>query len=1198
MTRRRRPAGRKAKRPPTRPLSPRLEALEDRLAPATLTVNSTDDTVSGTTPTLDLREAILLINSGGTATDSSNISLRAAKTTQIDTSSGGFGTNDAIQFHIPTSDSGFTPATSVGITNVCLSNNVATLTTSAQVPVALGQTVIVAGLSTSLFNGIYQVTAETTATFSYVLVHPDVASTLDSGTASNSGQFSITLQAALPQILKPVVINGFSQPGSSANTMPNQGTGAGNNAIQNIILDGSQISGDGSINLGSFGTTAEADAAVAAAAASVRYGLEISGGHSTLTGLVIQHFGATYFCFVSPYFFNPGNAGGGIHLLSGGNTVAGNELTNNFNTDILIDNVPSNNFGGTTPGARNICAEVDIQGAGATANEVQGDYIGTDGTQLLSPPNGIPLSITGASNNVVGGTVIGAGNVMGRVGIFSDSSNDVASGNLVQGNYVGLNPAGTAVFPGLPGVGIQIAGIGPQPVSTSGNTIGGNTPAARNVIAGFRGVEVSLGSTSQGDAVIGNYIGTNSAGSPVPEDFGQLPDFPRGIGLGGSNSVISDNLISSMGTGVIVFFGTGNSIRGNSIYGNSGLGIVLNTTFSGDEVPLLNDSQGHVGPNNYQNFPVLTPNSALSSSTSTYVSGTFTEAAQPNRTLTLDFYANATGSSTTYGQGQLYLGSRTVYTDLSGNASFNADFAVGNLANDWISATATDQNGNTSEFSLDIQTTSAPSQTFAQDLAASLPQSPVGPNTMTVQADPNTISDVLNGLAGLTGPLANPVSFYLNLAPGKYSGQTVSVPSGMTLYINGSASSQLPTNLDPAQPAFTLVSGSVVVSNVTFTSTGDASAVLVTGGNLMLRNDVVQESTGFNDPAIAITGGTLDLGTAASPGGNTINVHSGGAVIQNSTSTSISAVGDSFTVNGAPLTPSSSLSGVVWQDFNNDGQVDFGETGISGVTITLTGKDFLGNPVSQSQQTDSNGAYVFLNLLPGSYTLTETPPSGYLSGIDSVGTAGGSVVASGQFSVPLGAELNGLNYNFGEQPPPGGRVQKGQSAGIGFWNNKRGQALILGLNGGSGHQLGDWLAATLPNIFGANAGSSDLAGQSNAAVAALFQQDFLQQGVKLDAQLLATALNVYVTNATLDSTNLATSYGFTVSGDGLGTATINVGSSGDAFGVANNSVLTVMDLLLGANAQAVTGVLYSGNTTRSNEANTVLSAVNQAGGAG
>jgi hypothetical protein len=305
----------------------------------------------------------------------------------------------------------------------------------------------------------------------------------------------------------------------------------------------------------------------------------------------------------------------------------------------------------------------------------------------------------------------------------------------------------------------------------------------------------------------------------------------------------------------------------------------------------------------------------------------------------------------------------------------------------------------------------------------------------------------------------------------------------------------------------------------------------------------------------------------------------------------------------APVTPPpSSLSGLVFEDFNNDGQVDFGERGIAGVTITLTGTDDLGNSVNPPPQTtDADGAYVFLNLRPGNYSITETQPAGSLQGIDTVGTAGGSLSATDQFLIPLGPGVNGLNYNFGERPAATGSVQHGQAAGIGFWNNRNGQALIKALPvvtnpDGSVTSVANWLAATLPNTFGIYSGSNNLTGQSNSSVAALFQQDFVLKGVKVDAQVLAAALSVYATNATLDSTNVAANYGFTVSGDGLGAAAVSVGGDGDAFGVANNTTMTVMDLLLATDAQAVNGVLYNGNATRRSHANDVYSAVNQSGG--
>ena len=157
----------------------------------------------------------------------------------------------------------------------------------------------------------------------------------------------------------------------------------------------------------------------------------------------------------------------------------------------------------------------------------------------------------------------------------------------------------------------------------------------------------------------------------------------------------------------------------------------------------------------------------------------------------------------------------------------------------------------------------------------------------------------------------------------------------------------------------------------------------------------------------------------------------------------------SIPVTVAPAPPSS-LSGLVWEDFNDDGQVDFGERGIAGVAVRLTGTDDLGNPVNISQSTDADGAYVFLGLRPGSYRITETQPAGYLQGTDSVGTAGGSLAGTDQFLVPLGPGTAGLNYNFGERPTAGGSVHHGQTAGIGFWNNKNGQALISRFNGGAG----------------------------------------------------------------------------------------------------------------------------------------------------
>ena len=84
---------------------------------------------------------------------------------------------------------------------------------------------------------------------------------------------------------------------------------------------------------------------------------------------------------------------------------------------------------------------------------------------------------------------------------------------------------------------------------------------------------------------------------------------------------------------------------------------------------------------------------------------------------------------------------------------------------------------------------------------------------------------------------------------------------------------------------------------------------------------------------------------------------------------------------------STSISGRVFVDGDNDGIADAADTGIPGVTVTLTGTDDLGNPVTLTTTTDLAGGYGFAGLRPGTYAVTETQPAGYLDGIDMAGAA-------------------------------------------------------------------------------------------------------------------------------------------------------------------------------------------------------------------
>ncbi len=294
--------------------------------------------------------------------------------------------------------------------------------------------------------------------------------------------------------------------------------------------------------------------------------------------------------------------------------------------------------------------------------------------------------------------------------------------------------------------------------------------------------------------------------------------------------------------------------------------------------------------------------------------------------------------------------------------------------------------------------------------------------------------------------------------------------------------------------------------------------------------------------------------------------------------------------NFAEIRPSE-VVGMVWQDFNDDGEINFGEKAIEGAAIALTGTDDRGNAVNvPSAATDVDGTYMFYDLRPGNYTLTEDQPAAFEDGKDSLGTVNGVLVGDAsvndQFSaVVLQPDSVAQNYNFGERPEAGGAVTSGQTATIGFWQNKNGQNLIKSLNGGANAtQLGNWLAATFPNMYGASAGANSLVGKTNAEVADFYSDLFRRKKkeaeqlglggpTKMDAQVMAVALATYVTNETLAGT-VATSSGFVVTENGLGVSTFNVGTSGEAFGVDDGSVLTVLDLLLATDDMTVNGVLY------------------------
>jgi hypothetical protein len=173
-------------------------------------------------------------------------------------------------------------------------------------------------------------------------------------------------------------------------------------------------------------------------------------------------------------------------------------------------------------------------------------------------------------------------------------------------------------------------------------------------------------------------------------------------------------------------------------------------------------------------------------------------------------------------------------------------------------------------------------------------------------------------------------------------------------------------------------------------------------------------------------------------------------------------------------------------------------------------------------------------------------------------------------------------------------VAPGQAATIGFWHNKDGQALINSFNGAStATALGNWLDSNFPHLF------ASLAGQTNAQVAADFQTAFGVNGVQGNAyrQAFGVALSIYASTLGLGFNTTAASFGFIGTVGGLGNATFNVGNSGAAFGVANGTTLTVLQVMATANAKynPATGLFYSGDPTLTSDLTNVLNGIADAG---
>jgi hypothetical protein len=283
-------------------------------------------------------------------------------------------------------------------------------------------------------------------------------------------------------------------------------------------------------------------------------------------------------------------------------------------------------------------AEASIALWGGDNNKVQGNYLGSNaaGNALVGSSNTAALYLDGGS----------ASNI---IGVDGDGANDAIEGNLLVGSSQ---------------MGVWLNGSGTTNNRVSGNRIGISKSGID--LGNTWGVYVSGGASN-------NIIGSNNDGS----------------GDWNETNTISGNDLS--GIAVVGATSLGNRISRNHIYGNDKAEIDLE-----DDGVTANDKlDTDSGANRHSNYPIV--RSLTTTATTVTVGGILTALA--NTAYRLEFFTAAGSDRSGHGSSQGFLGAADITTDASGAATFSQSFRATLPYGGFVSATATDASGNTSEFS-------------------------------------------------------------------------------------------------------------------------------------------------------------------------------------------------------------------------------------------------------------------------------------------------------------------------------------------------------------------------------------------------------------------------------------------------------------------------------------------------------------------
>ncbi|HTO76179.1 MAG TPA: hypothetical protein VMQ61_08895, partial [Thermoanaerobaculia bacterium] len=321
--------------------------------------------------------------------------------------------------------------------------------------------------------------------------------------------------------------------------------------------------------------------------------LAISGGFTTVQGLVINN---------CPF-------GTGIVLAgsTGGNKIKGNYIGTDWTgsslgnlSDGVLVQVQNNQIGGTTAAERNIIVATGTQSRAidleSNGNLVEGNYLNTDAAG--TGPLGLAwygVFVSG-NNNTIGG--FAGGNVINAAGTNGNGIyTSYDSGTVIQSNFIGTNAAGTATL--IVTNGIHLSS---NSSTATGPLIGGTDTGTGNVISGAfnAGIlieNVRIPSATADPTIQGNFIGTDKTGSyELGNKYGILDQ--SGAVLVGGTTAAARNVISGNQIGILEQGSGGNgqhaTIKGNYI-GPTSNKLPLGNTQVGVEVSFVQGNVATIG---------------------------------------------------------------------------------------------------------------------------------------------------------------------------------------------------------------------------------------------------------------------------------------------------------------------------------------------------------------------------------------------------------------------------------------------------------------------------------------------------------------------------------------------------------------------------------------------------------------------------